>query len=146
MTAVPPTTTDHATPSPLPDHSVRRGIAVGTNFAAAAILLTVGILTLLQGISAVAQDEIFVVGYAYIYEFDITTWGWIHIALGVVGVAIAVGMMVAATWARIAAIIIAVLSIIANFLWLPHYPLWSILIIALDVLVIWAISTWDAED
>ncbi|KJF19783.1 hypothetical protein C7T36_00920 [Rhodococcus sp. AD45-ID] len=134
------------TSSPSHAHPVRSGIATGTNFAAAALLFIVGIISLLQGISAVANDDLFVVGVNYVYEFDVTTWGWIHIALGVVGLAIAIGMMMAATWARIAAILIAALSIIANFLWLPHYPLWSILIIALDVIVIWAVATWDAED
>lgn len=134
------------TSSPSHAHPVRNGIATGTNFAAAALLFIVAIISLLQGISAVANDDLFVVGVNYVYEFDVTTWGWIHIALGVVGLAIAIGMMMAATWARIAAILIAALSIIANFLWLPHYPLWSILIIALDVIVIWAVATWDAED
>lgn len=47
----------------------------------------------------------------------------------------------AATWARAAAIVIASFSIITQFLWLPHYPVWAILIIALDVLVIWAAAT-----
>ncbi|NMM83305.1 hypothetical protein B2J88_02855 [Rhodococcus sp. SRB_17] len=127
-------------------HPVKKGIATGTNLAAAVLLLTAGVISLLQGISAVAKDDLFVVGAVYIYELDTTTWGWIHIALGVVALAISVGMMMAATWARIAAILIAALSIIANFLWLPHYPLWSILIIALDIVVIWAVATWDSED
>ncbi|MDE8649637.1 hypothetical protein G9U53_25595 [Rhodococcus sp. D-46] len=134
------------TPSPSKVHPVRNGIAIGTNFAAAVLLLTAGVISLLQGISAVANDNLFVVGAVYVYEFDTTTWGWIHIALGAVGIAIAIGMMMAASWARIAAILIAALSIIANFLWLPHYPLWSILIIALDIVVIWAVATWDSED
>ena len=55
----------------------------------------------------------------------------------------AIGLMTGATWARVVAVCIAALSILANFLWLPYYPLWSILIIALDVVVIWAVTTWD---
>ena len=127
-------------------HPVKQGIATGTNLAAAVLLLTAGVISLLQGISAVVKDDLFVVGLVYVYQLDVATWGWIHIALGVIALAISVGMMMAATWARIAAILIAALSIIANFLWLPHYPLWSILIIALDVVVIWAVATWDSED
>lgn len=134
------------TASPSHARPVRNGIATGTNFAAAALLFVLGIISFLQGISAVANDDLFVVGVVYVYELDVTSWGWIHIALGVVGLAIAVGMVMAATWARVAAILIAALSIIANFLWLPHYPLWSILIIALDAIVIWAVATWDLED
>ena len=58
-----------------------------------------------------------------------------------VGIALVTG----ATWARFTAIVIAGLSIIANFLWLPYYPWWSILIIALDIVVIWAVSTWQPK-
>jgi len=115
-------------------------------FAVAILLFVVAVLGILQGISALVDDEFFVVGPQYTYEFDLTTWGWIHLILGIVGVLIAVGLFTGAAWARIAAIIIAALSIIANFLWLPYYPLWSILLIAIDVVVIWAITTWRSDD
>ena len=64
------------------DPSVKQGIAAGTSVGAAIILATLGVVSLLQGIAAVAEDEIFVVGVAYTYEFDVTTWGWIHIVVG----------------------------------------------------------------
>ncbi len=98
---------------------------------------------LFQGIAAVASDDLLVIGVEYTYQFDTTAWGWIHIVLGVVLVISAIGLMTGATWARVVAVCIAALSILANFLWLPYYPLWSILIIALDVVVIWAVTTWD---
>ena len=65
--------------------------------------------------------------------------------LGVVVAAIGVALFTGAGWARIAAIVIAAISIIANFMWLPYYPWWSVLIIALDVVVIWAVSTWKPQ-
>lgn len=122
---------------------VRQGFAGGTTFAAAILLLTAAIMTLLQGISAVAGDDLLVVGFSYSYEFDVTTWGWIHIGLAILLAAIALGLFSGAIWARAAAITIAAVSIVANFLWLPYYPLWSILIITLDLIVIWAVATWD---
>ncbi|MEU2032467.1 DUF7144 family membrane protein [Nocardia amamiensis] len=124
---------------------VEQGIAAGTSIATAIILITVGFLQLLQGISAVAADEVFVQGQQYTFEFDFTAWGWIHIAVGVIMVATGIALLTGALWARVAAIVFAALSIIANFLWLPYYPLWSILIIALDIVAIWAISTWNPE-
>ncbi|QNG20975.1 hypothetical protein G4H71_08755 [Rhodococcus triatomae] len=124
---------------------VRQGIAMGTTLVAAALLLVAGIVSLFQGIAAVASDEIFVVGIDYTYAFDVTTWGWIHIVVGVLVIIAAFGLITGATWARVAAIVLASLSIIANFLWLPYYPLWAILVIALDVVVIWAVATWDSE-
>ncbi|NEW34473.1 hypothetical protein GV791_18195 [Nocardia cyriacigeorgica] len=125
------------------DSPVKQGFAAGTSIGASILLLTVGVLSILQGISAVAEDQLFVVGIEYVYEFDTTTWGWIHIVLGIVLVISAIGLMSGTTWGRVAAVTIAALSIIANFLWLPYYPLWSILIIAMNIVVIWAVTTWD---
>ena len=102
----------------------------------------VGVLSVLEGIAAVAEDELFVVGVEYVYEFDVTTWGWIHIVLGAVLIISAFGLITGTSSARGLAIAIAALSILANFLWLPYYPWWSILIIALNIVVIWAIATW----
>ena len=68
-----------------------------------------------------------------------------NIILGIIGIVVALGLFTGAVWARAAAIVIASLSIIANFLWMPYYPLWSILVIALDVVVVWAVATWDRD-
>ncbi|MFF0816232.1 hypothetical protein ACFYVR_13940 [Rhodococcus sp. NPDC003318] len=123
--------------------SVKREVAAGTSIGAAVILVTVGVIQLFQGIAAVAEDEVFVVGVEYVYKFDLTTWGWIHIVLGVIVILVGLALFTGAGWARVSAIVIAALSILANFMWLPYYPWWSILIIALDVVVIWAVSTWQ---
>ncbi|MDF3305667.1 hypothetical protein CJ179_22430 [Rhodococcus sp. ACS1] len=131
------------TPESRTDSPVKQGFAAGTSLAAAILLLTVGVISFFQGIAAVASDDLLVIGVQYTYQFDTTAWGWIHIVLGVVLAISAIGLMTGATWARVVAVCIAALSILANFLWLPYYPLWSILIIALDVVVIWAVTTWD---
>ncbi|MBF6136832.1 hypothetical protein IU501_28025 [Nocardia otitidiscaviarum] len=123
-------------------HSVRHGVAAVTSIGAGVLLLTVGTVSLLQGIAAVIDDEIFVVGVEYVYRIDTTSWGWIHIVLGAVLMLCSVGLMMGTAWGRGAAIGFAALSIVANFLWLPYYPWWSVLIIALDVVVIWAVATW----
>lgn len=125
--------------------SARQGFAAGTSIAAAIVLVTVGVLQIFQGISALANDDMFVVGPEYVYQFDLTAWGWIHLIVGIVVVLVGLALLTGASWARVCAIIIAALSIIANFLWIPWYPLWSILIIALDIVVIWAVSTWSPD-
>lgn len=140
----PTTSGTHTTPQS-GSSPMRQGLAVGGTIAAAALLLTAGVINLLQGISAVVEDDIFVVGPQYTYNLDLTGWGWIHIVVGVLLILTALALMTGATWARVTAIVLACLSIIANFLWIPYYPLWSILIIALDVVVIWAIATWSPE-
>jgi hypothetical protein len=123
--------------------SSRQLLAGSATFAAAALLLTSGILTLLTGISAVANNQLLVVGPDYVYKFNTSGWGWVHIALGILLIVVAFGLFWGTTWARVMAIIIACLSIVAMFLWLPYYPVWSIVLIALNLVVIWAIAAWD---
>src|SRR5690606_13725571 len=134
----------HPTPSAAPG-TTRQSIAAGVSIGASILLLTVGLLQLFQGISAVVNDDLFIVGPDYVYQFDTTAWGWVHIVLGVVLIVSAFGLMTGATWGRVAAITLLAVSIVANFLSLPYYPYWALLIIALDIVVIWAISTWRPD-
>ncbi|MFD3748065.1 hypothetical protein [Nocardia sp. NPDC058633] len=124
---------------------VRQGLAAGITMLAAIMLLVSGTLSILRGIAGVTKDEIFLIPSEYSYQFDVSAWGWIHLALGVLLVAVAIGMMVTATWARIFAYCLAALSIVANFASLPHYPWWSVIVIVVDLVVIWAISTWTPD-
>ncbi|QIS03853.1 hypothetical protein F5X71_17330 [Nocardia brasiliensis] len=133
------------THEPDTEHPVRRAVAAGTSLAAAVLLLTVGVISILEGISAIVADQLYVVGFEYLYRFDTTSWGWTHTVLGTLLALCAVGLMLGFTWARVAAILVAALSIIGNFLSLPYYPAWSISIIVLNVVVIWAIATWRPD-
>ncbi|MFF0491467.1 DUF7144 family membrane protein [Nocardia sp. NPDC003482] len=123
----------------------RNAVAAGVSLGAAVLLITVGVLSILEGISAVASDQLFVAGADYLYELDVTGWGWIHIVLGILLIVAAIGLATGTTWGRVAAMTLAALSIVGNFLWLPYYPWWSILVIALDIVVIWAIATWNPD-
>ncbi|MBF6467345.1 hypothetical protein IU427_19470 [Nocardia beijingensis] len=124
------------------EHSVKQAVAAVTSIGAAVLLLSAGILSIFQGISALAEDEVLVSGPNYTYEFSSTSWGWIHLVLGILIVIAAVGLIAGAMWARVIAVFLAALSILVNFLWLPYYPWWSTVVIALDVVVIWAVTTW----
>lgn len=128
------------------NYSTKEGFAFGISIVAAALLFVAGLVAVFQGISALANDDLFVIGAEYVYKFDLTTWGWIHLIIGILAILVAGGLAVGADWARISAIIIASISIIAQFLWLPYYPLWAILIIALDLVVIWAVATWKPSN
>ncbi|GAB2662966.1 hypothetical protein GCM10027169_26780 [Gordonia jinhuaensis] len=124
----------------------KQGLAGGTVFLAAILLLTASILALLEGISAAANDKLIIVDNDYVYKFSTTSWGWIHIILGIIGIAISFGIFAGRVWARTCGIILACLSIIANFLWLPYYTWWALLLILIDLFAIWALSTWDPYD
>lgn len=108
---------------------------------AAAMLLMLGIWQIFMGIAAIAKGEFFVVAPNYIYEFDVGAWGWIHLVLGIIMVIAGFFLFTGATWARAVGIVLAVLSAISNFFFLPYYPIWSIVVIALDIFVIWALAS-----
>ncbi|MFI0999396.1 hypothetical protein ACIP10_29795 [Streptomyces galbus] len=126
-------------------HSAKYQWAAGLMAFAAVMLSIVGILDIFRGIAAIAEDDIFVSTRNYVFKFDLTGWGWIHLILGVVAVLVSIGLFQAATWARVAGVAIAGLVIIANFLSLPYYPVWSVIAIAISGFVIWALCVARKE-
>lgn len=80
-----------------------------------------------------------------IYEFSVSGWGWIHLVLGIVLAVTGYFILSGQPWARAVGIAVAALSALANFLFIPYYPIWALVIIALDVAVIWALSTYRPE-
>lgn len=116
------------------------GWAIGFISFAAIMMILTGVFQALAGLVAIFENEFYVVTANYLFRFDATTWGWIHLLLGVVILAAGLGVLSGQTWARVVGITLAILSAMANFLFIPYYPFWSLLIIALDVLVIWALA------
>ncbi|MEN0129719.1 MAG: hypothetical protein AAGC49_09800, partial [Brevundimonas sp.] len=126
--------------------STKAAVATGTAVFGAVLLLTVSVVQILEGIAALANDKLYVIGVDYVFEFDVTTWGWIHLLLGVFGVLTGIGLLLDQTWARFVGIVVAAVAIVANFAFLPYYPWWSIVVIAILVFVIWALSTQLANE
>ena len=122
------------------------GWAVGFVVFAAVMMMLAGGFQTIAGIAAIFEDEFFVVGANYVYDIDVTAWGWIHLILGVILFAAGAGVLSGATWARVVGITLASLSAFANFFFIPYYPVWSIVIIALDVAVIWALSVYGRRE
>jgi len=114
------------------------GGAVGMLIFAGTIMVLTGVFQAFEGLVAILDDTFYVVGEEYTLQLDVTTWGWIHLVLGIVVALAGVGLFQGATWSRAVAVVMASLAIVANFFWMPYYPLWSLTIIALAVLVIWA--------
>ena len=115
--------------------------AASAIFTAGVLLLLGGAWQVLLGISAILKDPVYVIGVNYVWALDVTTWGWIHVLLGVLLVVVGIFVLKGAAWASWAGIAAAALSAVANFMFLPYQPIWAILVIALDVLIIWALAT-----
>jgi hypothetical protein len=116
------------------------GAAVGWTAFAGTMLIIYGALGVIEGIVALANNEFFVLTSDYVFKFDVTTWGWIHIIGGIILVLSGVGIFSGNVAARTVGVIVAGLSVIWNFAWLPYYPIWSIIMIAIAVAVIWALT------
>jgi hypothetical protein len=114
--------------------------AVGFILFAAIMMIMTGFFQLLAGLVAIFENEFYVATRNYLFQLDATTWGWIHLLLGVIVGLAGLGLLAGQTWARVVGITLAVLSAIANFLFIPYYPFWSLLIIAVDIFVIWALA------
>jgi hypothetical protein len=114
--------------------------AAGLTVFAAVMMIMIGIFHAAQGLVAIVNDSFYVVGEEYVFQFDVTTWGWIHLLLGILVAVAGFALFSGAVWARTVGVALAVLSAVANFLWMPYYPFWSIAIIALNVFVIWALT------
>jgi hypothetical protein len=121
------------------------GWAVGLILFAAIMMMMTGVFQALAGLIAIFENEFYVATPNYLFKFDVTTWGWIHLLVGIIVALAGWGLLLGRTWARAVAITLAVISALANFAFIPYYPIWSLLVIALDVFVIWAIATHGPE-
>ena len=119
---------------------------VGWIIFAGTMLVILGIFHAIQGLVALFNDSVYLVGpKGLVVNVDYTAWGWIHLLGGIVVALAGVSLFAGRMWARILAIVVAVVSAIINVLFLPAYPIWSTMMIAIDVLVIWAVTVHGSE-
>ncbi len=116
------------------------GWAVGGITFAATMMILIGVFQVIAGLVAIFDDDFYVVTQNYTFDLDTSAWGWIHLLLGILLLLAGYGLFSGATWAAALAIVLAVLTAIENFFFIPYYPFWSILVIALCIWVIWALT------
>jgi hypothetical protein len=109
---------------------------------AGVLMLVLGVYHALSGIAALIGDEVYVTSPDNAYTFDLTSWGWIHLVLGVLVAAGGGAVLSGRVWGRVVGIVVAALSMISNFVFLPYYPIWSLVMIPLCVAVIWALAVY----
>lgn len=118
--------------------------AIGFTVFASVVLILIGIVQFLSGLTAIINDEVaFWVttdDANYWLTLDTTGWGWIHLALGVIIFIAGLAVLSGKVWARTIGVAVAAASTVVNFMFIPVYPFWSIVIIALNIFVIWALT------
>jgi len=113
---------------------------------AGALLLMLGAFHVIQGLVALFKDEYFLVTASGLtVNVDYTAWGWTHLIAGAILILAGLGLFRGQMWARVVGVVVAMLSAVVNFSFLAAYPVWSTIMIALDVLIIWALTAHGRE-
>ena len=119
-----------------------RTVAATSSVFAATMMMVVGAIQALQGLVAVIDGRTFFVATPnYLLSLNATTWGWIHLIFGVVVGVAGYFVLTGNVVARSVGIVLAAVQALINFVWLPYYPIWGVIVIAVDIVVIWALST-----
>ncbi|KAA0940702.1 DUF7144 family membrane protein [Streptomyces apricus] len=119
-----------------------RPLMVGGVVFAVCMMAIVGAYQVFVGMGALMEDNFYTRSNDYPYDLNVNVWGWVHLGSGLVVLAAAFSVFKGKTWARVVGITVAALSAMENFFFTPYYPLWSMLIIAFDVLIIWSLATY----
>ncbi|MBO0872877.1 MAG: hypothetical protein J2P19_05745 [Pseudonocardia sp.] len=119
---------------------------VGWVAFAGVMLIMLGVFQLIEGLVALFHNGFYVVrSDGLVLNMDYYAWGWLHFALGVVGVLVGLGLLTGNAAARVVGVLVAGLSAIVNLAFIPAYPVWSTIVIAVDVIVIYAIVVHGGE-
>jgi hypothetical protein len=116
------------------------GWAVGFILFAGIMMIMSGFFQALAGLVALFENEFYVATRNYLFQFDATSWGWIHLLVGLIVAFAGFAVMAGRTWGRVVGITLAVVSAVVNFAFIPYYPFWALTVIALDIFVIWALA------
>jgi hypothetical protein len=129
-----------ATPHRTGDDEQLSGWALGGLAFAAWMLVLIGAFQIVAGLTAIIDDDFYVLTREYTFDLDTSAWGWIHLILGLLLLVTGMSLFARQAWAVVTAISLAMLSALANFFFIPYFPFWAILLIALDIWVIWALT------
>jgi len=136
---------DYAVPARKEESVTATWLAMGGLLFAGSMMIMISVFQVFEGLAAIIGSAFYNVPSNYPYKLDISTYGWIHLALGVIIGAAGAYLFIGKLWARIVAIGLAVVGALTNFLSIPYYPIWSILLVALNILVIWSVAAYGKE-
>ena len=128
------------------DTFARSRSAAAVSMFGGIVLATSGLFQLLEGLSAVRDDSVLKTTSRYTYEFNTTVWGWIHLVVGASALAVGVAIIASRPWAFYLGIVLALVSVVTQFMFLAYYPLGALIIIGIDFAVIWSLCIRLRED
>lgn len=108
-------------------------------------MMVTGIISIFEGIAGIAEDEVYTRVGNYVFSWDLTAWGWVHLILGILVGITGWGILKNMEWARYTGVALASLNIIVQFLFLPYQPVWAIFSMAISVFIIWALITTESR-
>jgi len=111
----------------------------------AIMIVVLGVINVIHGLAALFLDNVFVTGSKGALVLDVTQWGWVHIVLGLLLVLIGVWLVRGVLWARVLGVVVVMVNMVTQMMMLPAYPFWSVVVIAFDAVVLWAITVHGSE-
>ena len=109
------------------------------------LMIVMGILQMITGFTALLNDRYYLVSEENLVVFDFTTWGWVHLLLGLVVMMAGTAVFSGKVWGRVVGVMLAVLGVIFHFTFVSAYPIWSIIAIVVNVLIIYALTVHGDE-
>jgi hypothetical protein len=127
------------------DRGARQGEGYWMIVFAVALLVTVGFFNLIDGIAAIANSHVFIANAHYVVG-DLRAWGWVVLILGVLQLIAAIAILAGSQAARWFAVVVIGLNAIGQMLFIPAYPFWSLLIIAVDIVALWGLCAYGSRE
>ncbi|AWK10251.1 hypothetical protein SSP531S_21880 [Streptomyces spongiicola] len=121
------------------------GWAAGGTLFAGVLMLVIGVISILEGIAGIVEDEVYLRVGGYVFSWNLTAWGWVHLVLGILVAVTGLGILRGMEWSRYLGVALASLNIIVQFLFLPYQPIWTLFSMAVSVFVIWALVSTESR-
>ncbi|MFO0920476.1 MAG: hypothetical protein U0451_02280 [Candidatus Saccharimonadales bacterium] len=118
---------------------------IGWIYFGGLMMMLLGSIHIIAGLVALFDNDVILVGKNNVWLLDITAWGWVHLIAGIIVLMAGLAVMSGKMWGRVVGIVLGVLAAIANFAFIPVYPLWSILMFTLCVIIVFALVAHGAE-
>jgi hypothetical protein len=115
------------------------GAVLGFTITASVLMMVSGLWSFLEGLAAIIKGSFFVILPNYAYNVSVTGWGWIHLIVGAAVFVAGAFLFMDKVWARVVGVVLACISAVFNFLYIPYQPVWSVIVIALDIFIVWAL-------